>query len=172
MALVVIVLAVLGPAAPASQAPPAAGSAQEKPRKDANLGRAPIAIGDSPMLLALPDLATIGYRANARGCRQWPEGLALIRKLETKDHLPQLVVIALGSNGSVTRANIHDALDIVGKKRILGPGHAARDRRRLLQRRRGRPRGGEEAREPDLPARLGRVQRPATRTGSSPTACT
>ena len=96
------------------------GVAQEKPHKNVSLGRAPIAIGDSPMLLALPNLADEGYRANARGCRQYPEGLALIRKLRHQGHLPRLVVIALGSNGTITRANIHDALHIVGKKRILG----------------------------------------------------
>lgn len=96
------------------------GVEQEKPRKDVNFGRAPIVIGDSPMLLALPDLAAEGYRANARGCRQFAEGLALIRALRRKDRLPRLVVIALGSNGSVTRGNIHEALDIVGRKRILG----------------------------------------------------
>ncbi len=72
------------------------------------------------MLLALPDLAAEGYRANARGCRQFAEGLALVRDLRRKDRLPKLVVIALGSNGSVTRGNIHEALDIVGNKRILG----------------------------------------------------
>ncbi len=93
---------------------------QVKPRKDVNLGRAPIAIGDSPMLLALPDLADEGYRANARGCRQWPEGLALIRNLRRQDHLPKLVVVALGSNGSVTKGDIRTALDLVGKKRTLG----------------------------------------------------
>lgn len=96
------------------------GVEQEKPRKDVNFGRAPIVIGDSPMLLALPDLAAAGYRANARGCRQFAEGLALIRALRRKDRLPRLVVIALGSNGSVTRGKIHEALDIVGRKRILG----------------------------------------------------
>jgi hypothetical protein len=107
----------LGPAVASA----ACGSTQvEKPRKDANLGRAPLAIGDSPMLLALPDLAQVGYRANARGCRQWPEGLDVIRKAKHKDHLPKLVVVALGSNGSVTKGDIHEALDIVGKKRTLG----------------------------------------------------
>ena len=57
---------------------------------------------------------------NARGCRQWPEGLGVIRQLKQEDHLPRLVVVALGSNGSVTRGNIHDALDLLGKKRTLG----------------------------------------------------
>ena len=68
--------AVLALAARRGVARACGGVEQEKPRKDVNLGRAPIAIGDSPMLLALPDLADEGYRANARGCRQWPEGLA------------------------------------------------------------------------------------------------
>jgi hypothetical protein len=113
---VVVGLAALAPAAHAQ----CGGVEEEKPRKNVSLGRAPIAIGDSPMLLALPDLAQIGYRANARGCRQWPEGLSLIRKLRNQDKLPRLVVVALGSNGSVSRNNIHDALDLVGKKRTLG----------------------------------------------------
>jgi lysophospholipase L1-like esterase len=117
--MLVPVLALLALAAPAADAA-CGGPQQEKPRKDVNFGRAPIAIGDSPMLLALPDLAGVGYRANARGCRQWPEGLALIRQLRSEDHLPKLVVVALGSNGYVTRPNIHAALDLVGKDRTLG----------------------------------------------------
>ncbi len=94
--MLVHVLALLALAAPAAHAS-CGGVAQEKPRKDVNLGRAPIAIGDSPMLLALDPLAQEGYRANARGCRQWPEGLDVIRGLLDKDHLPKLVVVALGS---------------------------------------------------------------------------
>ena len=43
-----------------------------------------------------------------------------MRDLARKDHLPRLVVVALGSNGTVSRANIHDALDLVGKDRTLG----------------------------------------------------
>lgn len=92
----------------------------EQPRKDVNLGRAPLAIGDSPMLLAVRDLADEGYRANARGCRQWPEGVGLIRDARRRDRLPRLVVVALGSNGTVTKGDIHDALDAVGKDRMLG----------------------------------------------------
>ncbi len=72
------------------------------------------------MLLALPNLAAEGYRANARGCRQFSEGVDVMRKLKGDDHLPRLVVVALGSNGSITRENVHDALDVIGKKRTLG----------------------------------------------------
>jgi hypothetical protein len=118
-ALAALIALALVPATAAAQG--ACGStSQEAPRKDVSLGRAPIAIGDSPMLLALPDLAKVGYRANARGCRQYPEGLALMRDLKRRDKLPRLVVIALGSNGSVRRSDIHKALRIVGKKRTLG----------------------------------------------------
>ena len=112
---VLAVLAIAGTAAAAC-----GGVEQVKPRKDVNLGRAPVAIGDSPMLLALPNLAKEGYRANARGCRQWPEGLDVIRKLKHEDHLPRLVVVALGSNGVVDKNDIHEALDLLGKKRTLG----------------------------------------------------
>jgi hypothetical protein len=119
-AAVALVTALALALVPAAAKAACGSAAQEKPRKDVSLGRAPIAVGDSPMLLALPDLAAEGYRANARGCRQYPEGLALLRDLKRRDKLPRLVVIALGSNGSVTKGNIHDALDIVGKKRILG----------------------------------------------------
>jgi hypothetical protein len=117
--MLVQLIALLALGAPAADAA-CGGVEQEKPRKDVNLGRAPIAIGDSPMLLALPNLAKEGYRANARGCRQMSEGLALIRKLRNEDKLPRLVVVALGSNGTVSRNQVHEALDLVGKKRTLG----------------------------------------------------
>jgi hypothetical protein len=112
-------LIVGGALAPAIVRAACGGVEQEKPHKDVNLGRAPLAIGDSPMLLALPNLADEGYRANARGCRQYPEGLDVIRKAKHDGHLPKLVAIALGSNGVITKANLVEALDLVGKKRIL-----------------------------------------------------
>jgi hypothetical protein len=96
------------------------GVEQVRPHKNVSAGRAPLAVGDSPMLLALDPLADEGYRANARGCRQYPEGLALLRDLKRRDKLPRLVVVALGSNGVITKADIREALDIVGKKRTLG----------------------------------------------------
>ena len=112
--------AALALAVPAAEA--ACGGAQEeRPHTDANLGRAPLAIGDSGMLLALDELADEGFRVNARGCRQYPEALALLRKLRREDRLPGLVVIALGSNGTIEKAQVHEALAVLGKKRILVP---------------------------------------------------
>ena len=106
-------------ALPASSGAACGGVEQERPRTDRNLGRAPIAIGDSALLGALPQVASVGIRANARGCRQYPEGLALMRDLRRHDQLPRVVILQLGSNGYVTEENIHDALRIVGKKGIL-----------------------------------------------------
>jgi hypothetical protein len=103
----------------AALAPAAAGAAcgsvqQERPHKNVSAGRAPLAVGDSPMLLALEPLADKGFRANARGCRQYPEGLALIRDLRHRDKLPRLVVIALGSNGGGAQAQEPNRADRLG----------------------------------------------------------
>ena len=115
------------------------GVEQVKPRKDVNLGRAPIAIGDSPMLLALPDLAAERLPGQRPRLPPVAEGLALIRKLRRKDHLPKLVVIALGSNGSVTKGDIARRARHRRQEADPRPGHPPRDRRRLRPRRRRRP---------------------------------
>ena len=82
--------------------------------------RPPLAIGDSSMLLALPALSRVGYRVNARGCRAYPEGLRLLRAEARRHRLPHLVVIALGSDQSVTGGDISRALKILGPNRKLG----------------------------------------------------
>jgi len=82
--------------------------------------RPPLAIGDSSMLLALPALSRVGYKVNARGCRAYPEGLRLLRGLVHQRRLPHLVVIALGSDQSVTGGDIGQALKILGPSRKLG----------------------------------------------------
>jgi hypothetical protein len=82
--------------------------------------RPPLAIGDSSMLLALPALARVGYKVNARGCRAYPEGLRLLRDRARHHQLPHLVVIALGADQTVTADNIEEALKILGPKRKLG----------------------------------------------------
>jgi hypothetical protein len=82
--------------------------------------RPPLAIGDSSMLLALPALSRVGYKVNARGCRAYPEGLRLLRDLAHRHQLPHLVVIALGSDQTVTGGDIGQALKILGPNRKLG----------------------------------------------------
>ena len=82
--------------------------------------RPPLAIGDSSMLLALPALARVGYKANARGCRQFAEGLRILRDARRHHDLPHLVVLALGADASVSGGQIQQAKKILGPKRKLG----------------------------------------------------
>jgi hypothetical protein len=79
----------------------------------------PLAIGDSTMLLALYDLAAAGYNANAHGCRQYGEALAILNGRRAAHTLPHMVVIALGADGSVTFSDIERTLRILGRKRLL-----------------------------------------------------
>jgi hypothetical protein len=81
--------------------------------------RAPLAIGDSTMLLALPGLSREGFSVNAHGCRQYPEALNLLRILRDAGALPRLVVIALGANGEISDGDIDEALRILGHSRLL-----------------------------------------------------
>ena len=81
--------------------------------------RPPLAIGDSTMLLALYSLARIGYQANAHGCRQFPEALALLRDRQAQGTLPSMVVIALGSDGSVTHDDVGETLGLLCCTRLL-----------------------------------------------------
>lgn len=83
-------------------------------------GRAPLAIGDSTMLLAVHYLARTGYQVNARGCRTIEEGLGIIREYKRQGRLPHLVVIALGADASISTHQLSKAFHIVGRKRVLG----------------------------------------------------
>ena len=87
---------------------------------DAGMGQAPLAIGDSVLLGAAEETAAAGYDVDVRGCRQMTEGLDVLRKHARTDGLPRVVVIALGSNSSITRADVRTALRILGPDRILG----------------------------------------------------
>ena len=136
------------------------GVQQVKPRKDVNLGRAPIAIGDSPMLLALPNLAEGGLSGQrprlspvARGSRRDPQAQAArttCRGWSWSRSAP---------TASSPRTTSTTALDLVGKKRTLGlvtpreTGGVAGHDADLVR---------SEARkhtQPDRAARLGQVQR-------------
>ncbi len=79
----------------------------------------PLALGDSTMLLSLPGLAAHGYDANAQGCRQFGQALTLLHQLRAHNALPHMVTIALGANGTVTAADISQALKVMGDDRLL-----------------------------------------------------
>lgn len=106
--------------APAGAAAACGGAIASYPRPWDYSYRPPLVIGDSTMIYAVPYLARERMQANARGCRQWREGMALIRARKASRSLPHLVVMALGANWVITRDDIDDAVRLVGPKRILG----------------------------------------------------
>jgi hypothetical protein len=83
-------------------------------------GRAPLVLGDSVMVFAVPPLAHRGYRANAQECRQFLTGVGVIRDKRARNRLPHLVVLALGANGPVTTEGIKSALHALPKNKVLG----------------------------------------------------
>jgi hypothetical protein len=106
-------------------APPPAGAACGAPqharaKRDRAPGPPPLAVGDSVMLGALRNLARAGFEVDARVCRQMGEGVDLMRGRRRARSLPRVVVLALGSNWTVTIADIRRALRIAGRDRVLG----------------------------------------------------
>jgi hypothetical protein len=113
---VIVVLAAI--AVPAWAA--CGGVVTARPTKRVNpKGRAPVAIGDSVMILAVKKLAGEGYHANAKGCRQWYEGVAMLAHKRKRHRLPHLVTLALGSNGPVTKDLAEQAVKATPKNRVL-----------------------------------------------------
>jgi hypothetical protein len=108
-------------ALPAASAEAGCGGVQYmKAKKKPKRGRPPLAIGDSTMLLAMPDLSRAGYNVDAHGCRGMEEGLAILRRRRAADRLPHLTVIALGTDFTISRSQIKRALHYLGPDRVLG----------------------------------------------------
>jgi lysophospholipase L1-like esterase len=111
---------------------------------------APLAIGDSTMIYAVPQLARRGVEANARVCRSVAEGLDIMRARKRAGRLPSLVILALGANSPVRAADVRTALRILGPDRTLGlvthrtwfgkPGPDTRTIRQIARRHRTRVR--------------------------------
>jgi hypothetical protein len=88
------------------------------PRVAVGRGPPPLAVGDSVLYDAARALAGYGFRINAVVCRTMAQGIVY---LESQGHnLPSLVVVALGTNGAVTPAQIDELLALVGPNRVLG----------------------------------------------------
>jgi hypothetical protein len=83
-------------------------------------GLPPLALGDSTMLLPIPNLNAVGFSVNARGCRGFKEAVEVAAKLKRKHRLPHLVLINSYGNGGVNPTLIQDALATIGPKRVLG----------------------------------------------------
>src|SRR3954447_16086495 len=82
--------------------------------------RGALVLGDSTGIFAVPKLAHRGLSADAKECRQFAEGVAIIRARRSAGRLPHLVVLALGANGPVSGGDIHGALRALGPGRVLG----------------------------------------------------
>jgi hypothetical protein len=115
---VLSILAIAATAAPAQA--DCGGIVTSYPRDWHHNYRPPLVIGDSTMILAVPHIARHGMQANARGCRQWREGMDIVRRRRSADSLPHLVVMALGANWVITRSDIEAAVRLLGPKRVLG----------------------------------------------------
>jgi hypothetical protein len=119
VALFGLLACALALAAPAVAEAGCGGVEKARPGKKI-ASRAPLAIGDSVMLLALPNLAKKGYNVDARGCRQFEEGIRMLRRKRHERRLPHLVVMALGADAAITGSQINRAKKVMGPKRKLG----------------------------------------------------
>jgi hypothetical protein len=86
-----------------------------KPKHD----RAPLVIGDSTMIFAAPYLSRRGFEADAKGCRQFGEGVGMLAARKRRHSLPRVAILALGANGPIARPTMARALHVMGRYRVL-----------------------------------------------------
>jgi hypothetical protein len=78
-----------------------------------------IAIGDSTMLLPIPDLTRVGFDVNAKGCRGFKQSIWVARDMRNRGDLPHIVLTNAYGNGGVNEDLINFALKVLGPKRTL-----------------------------------------------------
>jgi hypothetical protein len=105
-------------AAPAAEA--ACGGVRHYSPSNAHRSPAPLAIGDSVMMGAIEPLRRAGFEIDVRGCRQMSEGLDVLSSRKSAGALPDVVVVALGNNWTVSTSEIRRGMRIVGPRRLLG----------------------------------------------------
>jgi hypothetical protein len=71
---------------------------------------APFVVGDSVTVPAGDFLGEMGFAVDAMACRTFAQGLDVLRERRLSD----VVVVALGSNGTVSGAELEAALEMVG----------------------------------------------------------
>lgn len=81
--------------------------------------RPPLVLGDSTLIYATPRLARLGLDADAQGCRQFGQGMLLLRARKRAGTLPRVVVMTLGANGTVPGRDLGWAWHLVGPRRKL-----------------------------------------------------
>ncbi len=92
---------------------------RKAPTKKVGKRGAPLIIGDSVLLGAMPQVAARGWNVDAHGCRPWSEGLQDLRSRRDQGFLPPVVAIQLGTNASISTIQIRAALRILGRDRLL-----------------------------------------------------
>ena len=103
----------------------AAGSAYagcgyvHKPPRDGQIGTAPLAIGDSVMYGAAWRLAHHGFESDARCGRSPRGGIYLLQRRKRRGTLPEIVVVALGTNYFITDGQVATMLRVLGRHRTL-----------------------------------------------------
>ena len=83
------------------------------------VGTAPLAIGDSVMYGAAWRLAHHGFESDALCGRSPRGGLYVLRNRRRRGTLPEIVVIALGTNYFMTRGQVAAMLRVLGPRRSL-----------------------------------------------------
>ncbi len=83
------------------------------------VGAAPLALGDSVMLGAADTLSRRGFEVDARCARNPAEGVKMLRQRRRRGTLPEIVVMALGTNIAVSSRDIGRMLRAVGRRRTL-----------------------------------------------------
>ena len=80
-----------------------------------------IAIGDSVMLAAAPQLQARfpGIAIDATVSRQMRQAPEILRALARKGQLRPIMIIGLGTNGSIEPSTLHEMRDILGPDRML-----------------------------------------------------
>ncbi len=91
-------------------------------------GRSPLVIGDSISYGAAESLRSEGFGVDARPCRPFQEGIRVLLK-----HRPKRAIMALGSNGSVSNADLTRAAAAKGELTLVTPSNVGDgDRGRML----------------------------------------
>lgn len=75
------------------------------------------ALGDSVMLGAVPCLEPRRWTVDARGSRQAPAAIDVLR--QKRSVLPRVVVLHVGTNGGITREHVDTAMRVLGRDRIV-----------------------------------------------------
>ncbi len=119
MRLLLLALLLTLPAAQAAHAQGRGCGYAHRAPAGARVGAAPLALGDSVMLGAARALSRRGFEVDARCARNPAEGLSILRQRRRRGTLPEIVVMALGTNIAASSRDIARMLRAIGRRRTL-----------------------------------------------------